>query len=75
MDDQFNRRDKNKDQMSDELIAKLERRKVELDRMMQNLRETIYNSQLSLESMRDEKRALIDRIAKLKGKPKPLPLK
>lgn len=55
--------------MNDELIAKLERRKVELDRMMQNLRETICSEQFSLESMKLEKRALIDRIAKLKVKP------
>lgn len=55
--------------MNDEL-TNLERRKVELDRKMENLRGTICSANFQLEGMKLEKRALIERIAKLKAEPK-----
>lgn len=52
-------------------LKDLERRKVELDRMMDNLRQTICNASFSLEGMKEQKRALIDEIARLKRNPMP----
>lgn len=55
-----------------ETLPDMERRKVELDRMMENLRESICSEQHSLESLKLQKRVLIDKISELKDKqPKP----
>lgn len=53
--------------MNDKL-TKLESRKVELDRMMENLRATICSSQGWLETLKQEKRVVLERIDELKAK-------
>lgn len=50
-------------------IPELESRKVELDRMMENLRATICSSQGWLETLKQEKRVVLEEIDRLKGKP------
>lgn len=51
-------------------IPDLERRKVELDRMMENLRNTICTETFELESLKHEKLALMEKIDRLKREQK-----